>query len=168
MRLDTKTAFACDGFKENYSFLLDFSQLVYNGIMPFKPTLKVNALLQNRAGVVTLKTDVSFEYHTPCDRCRKDTIKNFDYSFMHTLVLSQNNENTDDYIEVPDFILDLNELVKDDILLELPGKFLCDDDCRGLCPICGSDLNIGQCGCKAESIDPRLLELSKLITDSNL
>ena len=45
-------------------------------------------------------------------------------------------------------------LLRDDILLDLPTKFLCTDDCKGLCPTCGKDLNDGPCQCVKHSLDP--------------
>jgi uncharacterized protein len=50
----------------------------------------------------------------------------------------------------------------DVFLLELDTKNLCSDDCRGLCPGCGVNLNEGQCRCKKE-IDPRLAKLAQLL-----
>ncbi|MGB9809870.1 MAG: YceD family protein, partial [Caldanaerobacter sp.] len=49
------------------------------------------------------------------------------------------------------------------VILSLPMKFLCKEDCKGLCPICGTNLNYGSCSCKREDIDPRLEVLSKLL-----
>ncbi len=52
--------------------------------------------------------------------------------------------------------VDLNEMVNDLILLSLPMRMLCREDCRGLCPVCGADLNQGSCGCRRDRMDPRL------------
>ena len=60
--------------------------------------------------------------------------------------------------------MDLDELVRADLLLELPTKVLCREDCKGLCPKCGKDLNFGPCDCKKE-IDPRWQALSDLFPD---
>ena len=53
--------------------------------------------------------------------------------------------------------------VPEQVLLELPMKALCRDDCRGLCPTCGADLNAGPCGCREEG-DERLAKLKSLLT----
>ncbi|MBO5857065.1 MAG: DUF177 domain-containing protein, partial [Clostridia bacterium] len=45
--------------------------------------------------------------------------------------------------------------IEEDVNLELPTKFLCDEDCKGICTMCGNNLNIDQCDCK-KPIDPRL------------
>ena len=57
----------------------------------------------------------------------------------------------------------LDELVEADLILSLPFKNLCREDCRGLCPICGKNLNEGLCGCRPQTADPRLEILRQLI-----
>ena len=59
-------------------------------------------------------------------------------------------------------ILDLAEAVRQYALLAIPMKPLCKENCAGLCPICGKNLNRGPCGCKVKSADPRWAELIKL------
>ena len=59
-------------------------------------------------------------------------------------------------------ILDLTEAIRQYIITALPMKPLCKEDCAGLCSTCGKDLNLGDCGCKQEEIDPRWAELLKL------
>ena len=55
--------------------------------------------------------------------------------------------------------MDLNSMVNDQVLLSLPIKRLCREDCRGICPLCGLDLNLGGCDCRDEQVDPRLEKL---------
>ena len=50
-----------------------------------------------------------------------------------------------------------------DLLLALPTKHLCREDCRGLCPHCGKNLNEGLCGCREDKVDPRLAVLAQLM-----
>ena len=85
------------------------------------------------------------------------------YTFKHKLLQSIAEEYNDDYIETPDATVDLDELTTSDILLELPHKYLCKEDCQGLCQVCGKNLNTGECDCQTEEVDPRLEELSKLL-----
>jgi len=58
--------------------------------------------------------------------------------------------------------IDLFSVLHDQLFLAIPIKALCSEDCKGLCPQCGADLNSGPCSCKAKSVDPRLAELKKL------
>ncbi len=63
--------------------------------------------------------------------------------------------------------LDLGEVVREQMLLSLPLKRLCREDCAGLCPSCGKNLNTGACGCppQPEPEDPRLAPLRRLMDD---
>jgi len=60
-------------------------------------------------------------------------------------------------------ILDLSEVVRQRILLNLPAHPVCRPDCKGLCPTCGQNLNEGACRCRAESSDPRWAALRDLL-----
>ncbi len=51
--------------------------------------------------------------------------------------------------------IDLGGIVREQILLALPMDALCREDCRGLCPVCGKDLNQAECGCERQPADPR-------------
>jgi uncharacterized protein len=59
--------------------------------------------------------------------------------------------------------IDLNDLIKEQILLNTEMKPLCSESCRGICPRCGADLNTGSCDCVQKEIDPRLAVLKKLL-----
>lgn len=57
----------------------------------------------------------------------------------------------------------IDNLVKEVILLNLPLKPLCSEDCKGLCPVCGANLNLSSCRCKKEKLDPRWEKLRDLL-----
>jgi uncharacterized protein len=58
--------------------------------------------------------------------------------------------------------IDLSELLRESLLLELPMRPLCSDDCVGLCSVCGKNLNQGPCGCVHDDVDPRWAVLKDL------
>ena len=58
--------------------------------------------------------------------------------------------------------LDVDEIVKEQILLAVPTRMLCREDCKGICPECGIDRNTGECSCVADDIDPRWAALKNL------
>jgi uncharacterized protein len=68
----------------------------------------------------------------------------------------------DDYV-IREGVIDLNVLVNDAVLLSLPIRHLCREDCRGLCQVCGANLNFERCGCRQEVSDPRLEVLRTLL-----
>ncbi len=59
--------------------------------------------------------------------------------------------------------IDLREPVMESILLELPVKVLCSEECKGLCPICGADRNVEECSCSIHEVDPRMQQLKRLL-----
>jgi len=62
-------------------------------------------------------------------------------------------------------ILDLSEAIRQYALLSIPMKPLCREDCAGLCPHCGHNLNLGSCHCLSEATDPRWFQLGKLVNE---
>ncbi|HEY8530994.1 MAG TPA: DUF177 domain-containing protein [Limnochorda sp.] len=62
--------------------------------------------------------------------------------------------------------IDLGPLIREQLLMALPMKSLCRDDCRGLCPVCGHNLNLGACDCQVDETDPRLAVLRELLNSS--
>jgi uncharacterized protein len=61
--------------------------------------------------------------------------------------------------------LSLQEMIQEQIYLAIPMKFLCEADCRGLCPHCGVNLNEVECGCATEQIDPRWASLKAIVNE---
>ena len=72
------------------------------------------------------------------------------------------DEENDEIILLENGTVDLDEIFSTACILAMDGKHLCSEDCKGLCPTCGKDLNEGPCGCGKE-LDPRLAVLAKLL-----
>ena len=62
--------------------------------------------------------------------------------------------------------LDVTEFIHDAVVLAVPSKPVCDENCKGLCPVCGHNLNEGECGCEKKHTDPRWQSLSGLSNDT--
>ncbi len=165
MFIELEPIFNNIGEKKTFQFNIDLSNEEFDGIFPFKAPVMVEGVVKNASGIVTLETNVKMHYQGFCDRCAEKIEKDFSYDFEHTLVLSLNNEENDDLMLVEDLHFELDPLVIEDIFLSLPTKILCSDDCAGLCPDCGKNLNTGACNCKKE-IDPRLAILQQLLEDN--
>ena len=142
---------------------LDFSQVEYQGGCPIHDPVHVTGSVTVRAGVVQLSARAEFVFYGACDRCLTPFTRTYDIPIEHTLVTTLENEENDDYILLDNYQLNLDDLVLADVLLELPYKSLCREDCRGLCPLCGKNLNEGLCGCNRKSVDPRLAILGQLL-----
>jgi len=115
-----------------------------------------------------VKARVEFE----CDRCLQPlavTVEpSFDLLYLPPLGTGDEHELGEDDLAIAFYqgdTIDVDDLVREQIELALPMSKLCREDCRGLCPECGANLNDGDCGCKDEEIDPRWAALKQLKTD---
>jgi uncharacterized protein len=59
--------------------------------------------------------------------------------------------------------IDIDELVKEELLLAVPDHVLCNDNCKGICPVCGADRNLVDCKCGTAEVDPRWAGLKELV-----
>ena len=164
MLLDLKSLFSGERDQLPFSCELNLSDTEVNGVYPFVTPIAAEGVARAAYGSVELTASVAFAYEAPCDRCTALTKRRYQFRFFHILSDSAEEEEDDDVIQVgPERTLDLDELLRSDILLELPYKYLCSEDCKGLCPSCGKNLNEGPCGCNLHQVDPRLEVLRKLI-----
>lgn len=162
MSIDLKQLFEVVGDVYNLDTQIDLSDYELLNNKPFFKPVIVKGKIENKAGVVFLNMDVSFSIKVECDRCLDEFERDYSYSFEHILVTELNTDN-DEYIVLQNHSLDLDDLVLSDILLNLPSKMLCNDECKGLCSKCGQNLNNGSCDCSDSLVDPRLAVLGELL-----
>ena len=122
----------------------------------FENGVSVSGKIVCRSDVLELTAHVEGKLKTNCARCLKELTIPLSFDFSE--ILTQDSENISDKDSVVIFsgtTIDLSEIVSSNVLLNLSYKYLCSEDCRGICPKCGADLNKGACGCKDDEIDPR-------------
>lgn len=112
-------------------------------------------------GVAMLDALVRGVLVTSCARCLKPVKKDFCAKISETLVREDSGQQIEDAIIYEGYSLPLDDIVVDCVLTNVEVKYLCSEECKGLCPKCGKDLNEGDCGCKTDFIDPRLEVLSR-------
>ena len=149
MILKLKQIFDVTWDKQPFEYNIPLGSLEQYDKYPFISPIAINGTLVNRAGIVTLNFSVKFTMKLNCDRCLSEFEREYSYDFQHILVRSTNKDN-DDFIVCPENSLDLDELAISDLLLQLPSKILCKEDCKGLCCICGNNNNISTCSCSKE------------------
>ena len=138
-----------------------------DGVVFTKPVTVVGEIV-NMGGYISLDVTVHADYDAECARCLTPLERSFETSFSRTVVkkgglVNTAEEDAEDYIEVSDGMLEIEIVAAEQLMLDFPMKELCDEDCKGLCPKCGHDLNEGDCGCVKKEIDPRLAILQKLL-----
>lgn len=162
MLINLSELFTSEGKVKNYTLDMEMTQFqapdgVYE-IADKKPvTIKVTNV-GNRTLVLDGKAELSLMI--PCGRCLEPVKTEFHLDIERTLDMSQTEEERiEDLDEQPyleGYNLDIDMLVRDELVLNLPMKVLCDEDCRGICNRCGSNLNYVTCECDQTSLDPRM------------
>lgn len=124
----------------------------------------VNALLTalNTGKTLAVSGKVRGKLELKCGRCLLPFVYDFEIPFEEDYAMAHEGPAEDLLSFSGDLLNVAPEAVKS-IYLSLPMKALCGQECRGLCPECGRNLNEGSCGCAAEEFDPRLGVLKDLL-----
>jgi uncharacterized protein len=119
-----------------------------------------------RAGTeLFLSGDVEAKATACCARCAEEFKLERHRAFRYVFAPKAIGYDSDDAEQRSDDLefsiyegddVDLTPLVREQVLLALTDRPLCREDCRGLCPQCGANLNESACGCRSEKFDPRL------------
>lgn len=144
MKINLKQLFNINGEAKDIDYSIEADELSGIKGYTFGSPVSVKGRIYNRAGVVYLKYALDFSLLTVCDRCLKEMIKNYHFDCEHIVVPSVSGDN-DDYIVADGESIELNDIAVTDMLLQLPTKILCKEDCKGLCMVCGCDLNESTC-----------------------
>ena len=161
MRLDLREIIEVPGGSVSFECELDPTGLDFPSILRYQGKPHARGRVYNEAGILRLEGVLTAEMTCVCDRCGEpfDSVKE---TALSAVIVEEESE---DHPEL--FVLDGNEIDLDEILatcfiLDMETKFLCREDCRGLCPVCGKNLNDGPCSCKKQT-DPRFAVLEQLL-----
>jgi uncharacterized protein len=131
----------------------------------------VNGKVRLAGNEVFVNGHVETRAQVECDRCLKPIELPVNADFALEYITGSEYESTDvaelseAEMSVSVFdgeAIDVDEIVKEQILLAVPTRMLCREDCKGICPECGIDRNTGECTCTKEEIDPRWAALKNL------
>lgn len=113
--------------------------------------------------------DTALDVTVPCDRCLTDVTVTIPVSIDRRVALDQGevvvdcDEGEDTFLKEQQ--LDVDRLIYDEILVNWPAKVLCKDDCKGICPKCGQNLNQRDCGCDRQVLDPRMAKFQDVFKE---
>jgi uncharacterized protein len=129
------------------------------GIVTVPGEVRLEAVLEAIDGGVLARGTMKGEYRSECRRCLREVRAPF--RFTGDEVYRPKGDVWEEGYEIVESKVDLELMVRDTVALNLPPNPLCREDCAGLCPRCGADLNEGACGCPEET-DPRWSALRDL------
>ena len=129
----------------------------------FHTPVSVRGNVKNMSGYMVLTVNSDLSFTSDCARCTKPVDSEISLFFEREIAGRDTSKENDDYIFIEDKKLDIFEPLTEQLLLEMPSRLLCSEDCKGLCPKCGKNLNEGNCGCDTKTTDPRLEILKTLL-----
>lgn len=133
--------------------------------------VKITGTLRKGIAQTDVEGNITAEIEIDCTRCVSQAKTTLDFPFKVAFVIEENYTQAEEAelraedLEIAIFDgekIDLNELAREQILLDLPTRFLCSENCEGLCPKCGASRNKENCSCEEKEIDPRWSKLKNL------
>ncbi len=166
MQIDLTKVLHCEGSVMKLDKEVPLDDMNYGGQeYHFTKPAAVLGEIRNLGSVLELTATVNCEFVTNCDRCLKPITEHQSFELNEKLVRDENTTSYEDVCIFTGYTLDLTDIVLKSFLLNTSLKYLCTEDCKGLCPVCGADLNAGDCGCEVHEIDPRLAVLAAFKDD---
>lgn len=152
------------GASVSFSVSVDLSDLCYGVSYPVSEPVLAEGNVRNTAGVLVMQGSIATTIHGICDRCASEFHRKVEFPIDVVLVTKlESEENEDEWVfPLEGDSADLDDIVRTVFVLNLDSKLLCKEDCKGLCPRCGKNLNDGPCNCRKE-LDPRFAALEQLL-----
>lgn len=168
MLINLSELFSRDGKEKTYTLDIEMDQFhAPEGVYPVvskKPAVLHIRNLGDRKLLLEGKMEVTLEI--PCDRCLEPVEYPFSLDIFQELDMNQTEEerveDLDEQPYVSGYHLDVDQLLSNELLLNLPMKVVCSEDCQGICNRCGANLNHGTCSCDQSSPDPRMSVIQEL------
>ena len=161
MRLDLREIIVVPGSSLPFACELETERLDFPSVKEYRSKPRAEGRVYNEAGVLHLEGRLTAEMRCVCDRCgaefdsRKETE-------LEGVIVEEESEDHPEYFLLEGNALDLDDVVSTCLILDMETKFLCREDCKGLCATCGRNLNLGPCACRKET-DPRFAVLEQLL-----
>jgi len=149
----------------------DFADLVADALDGEEPRrCEADVDVRKNEQRVHLDGRLALDLDLPCSRCLEPVTVGQARDIHAVLLLKLADDEgevelADDQLDesyLDGDVIDVPELIREQVLLSLPPKPLCSEDCKGLCPGCGADLNHEECSCDGPPLDPRLAPLANL------
>ena len=155
MKINIASVLKNEGASKQFSGNVELGMFDFMGsTLEFKTPLCVEGKIHNIGGTLEVSAQITGEYFTQCSRCGKEVREDFSADLFE----SMENDFSDidpECISVSGNVIDISGSIDACIFNNIPLQFLCSEDCKGLCPVCGTDLNENECNCEKEVYDPR-------------
>ncbi len=109
--------------------------------------VKLSGELLGTGDAVKVYASVSGDVESRCARCLEPVTLHLDAEITALFSRTPDADDPDQY-PMEGYKIEVNDMAREALLLEMPMRFLCSEDCKGLCPVCGTNLNIAPCTCQ--------------------
>ena len=144
-----------DGASKPFSGEVTLGKVDYMGsTFDFGRPLSVNGKVLNIGGTLEISAQITGSYTTECSRCGGAVAKDFSVELFESLE-NDFSDIDEECISVQGNVIDISGSIDACIFGNIPMQSLCREDCKGLCPECGVNLNEKECNCDTTVYDPR-------------
>ena len=163
MKIDVSKIVKAEGAFQDVNLELSLDKIDFSGQeYVFVSPLEISGVIKNAGGNLYLDASVKSKFITGCARCLKELTIDFDYDISECFSSGEIDEDSI-FLPIVSNTVDIKSVVEDNFCTSVPFVFLCSEQCKGLCHICGKNLNEGECACESDEIDPRLAGLKAFL-----
>ena len=163
MKIDLRKLSSTHGASLPFHGSADLSGEALYGEYPFRAPVTYEGEIENQMGILRLSGVVRAVYATHCARCFAPL--EVPLQAQVRVMLSREGGEEDDVFPIEEDELEVEDVLIPELLLQVRMTYLCKEDCKGLCPVCGANRNETECTCQSKQIDPRLAGLAALLKD---
>ncbi|MBQ4630015.1 MAG: DUF177 domain-containing protein [Clostridia bacterium] len=164
MVLDISKLINNDGASIKIASAIEFDTLLFEGQeIRLNAPVTLDGDIKNIKGLLYLQLGCKASYKSFCSRCLEPVDEELDFNIKEVFSKTELENENDDVIILNSNEIDLKEIAEQALCCAMPITCLCSEDCRGLCPQCGCNLNTEDCDCETDDIDPRLAALKDFL-----
>ena len=164
MRLDLRDLIVNPEMRLPFHTELETDNLDFPSVKEYLHPPVADGLIYNEAGILHLQGTITADMLCICDRCGQE-FQSIKETSVNTILVEEESTDNPELFVLEGTEIDMQEVLSTCLILDMETKFLCREDCKGLCARCGRNLNLGPCNCGKE-IDPRFAVLEQLLDKS--
>ena len=151
MKINLKDAFLLDRYEKTIE--LSLAEAAEDPILTdaeLKGEAKARFSISGKYGLVHCESSIDLSYVGTCCRCLEEVEGDLHIENRRRMITDPEKEDEDTILIGSDFFFLPEEEARNQIIMEFPVRLLCNEDCKGLCPVCGCNRNQQQCECEAD------------------
>ena len=161
MLLDLRELIANPVVRKPFRLELEEDRLDFPAVKAYLDPPLAEGVITNEAGILHLRGTITADMLCVCDRCGQE-FESTKETAVDVVLVEGEDEDNPGVFPLQGTEVDTQDVLTTCFILDMETRFLCREDCKGLCARCGRNLNLGPCGCGKE-IDPRFAVLEQLL-----